>query len=229
MAQPGLLQPSADQMEQTLKERQKQKFLTEMKAVSMEKMSPNTVADAFKYIKEFDVRWNDERKGYNPWMEKPLQGSFKADFLTSDLTSSVIERGSLSSSQMGSISADKILDAIGQLAQITSTNSASTTLSNGEQAVLTFTLDDTSDDTRIMLGVAHITPFHTTVAGANIIPYGASETPGSWLWANRADWNSNNNVRSSWVDYVRNVAAGASQSVVWRLHYRYLGKRAAES
>lgn len=229
MAQPGLLQPTAQQMEQTLQERQKQKFLEEMKAIATEKLSPNVVPDAFKYLKEFELSWNDDKKGYNPYMEKPVEPTFKSDWLTSDLTGSVIERGSLSGNQIGAISTDKILDSISDLAKITSTSAASTTLSNGEQAVLTFTLEDNAFPNRVMLAVAHITPFHGSVAGANIIPYGSSVTPTAWLWANRADWNSNNNRRSTWVDYIRNVSAGASQSVLWRLNYRYLGRDAGES
>lgn len=227
MAQPGLLQPSAAQMEQTLQERQKQKFLEEMKAIAMERLSPNVVADAFKYLKDFDLSWNDDKKGYNPYMEKPVEPTFKSDWLTSDLTGSVIERGSLSSSQIGAISSDKILEAVGELAKISSSDSASTTLgASGGQAVLTSTLSDNQDPNRILLAVFHITAFQTSAAAANIIPYGSSVTPTDYLWHTTHDWNSNNNRKSSGVHFLRNTTAG-TKDVVWWMHWRYLGKVAS--
>jgi hypothetical protein len=222
--------PSTGQVDQAMQQRNRRKFFEEAKLAAMQKLTPNEVSDDFKYIKDQQKSWKDKIFGFNDYMEKDVPRSFKSeDINPSSFSDIVIERGSLGTDKLGAISTDKILQAITDSVVITGALAGSTTLNNGQQAVITITLDDTADANRIVLGVCHITPYHDSVAGTNIIPYGSATTEAQWHYLNRADWNSNNNKKSTWVDFIGNISAGASTPVLWRAHYRYIGKVAKDS
>lgn len=223
--------PGQASVDKVIQQRSQRRFFEEKKFEQRERLTPNSVEDQFKYLKEQKKSWRDEGFDLNGHMERAVPFSFKQEEYTSqqDFSENLIERGSLSSDKLGAVSTDKILDAVNAAVQGTSTLAGSTTLSNGDQAVLTSTLSDSSDPNRVMLGVAHITPYLSSVASANVIPYGSGITPSQWLWHNRPDWGSNDNIKASWVDYVRNVSAGASQAIVWRVQWRYIGRPALEA
>ena len=228
--QEGII-PGQSSVDKVIQQRNQRRFFEEKKLEQREKIIPNIVEDQFKYLKEQQKTWRDEKFDFNSHMERAVPFSFKPEEISSqqDFTENIIERGSLSSDKLGAVSIDKILDAVNSAVQGTATLVASTTLSNGDQAVLTTTLSDSADLNRIMLAVAHITSYLTSVASTNVIPYGSSVTPGQWLWHNRADWGSNDNIKASWIDYVRNVSAGASKAILWRLQWRYIGRPALEA
>lgn len=224
----GPIVPGQEQVDEALRSRQRQQFFEQQKIQARIKLTPNEVSDDFKYIKEQMLNWKDERLDFNNNMERAIPFSTNlGEQNAADFTEVIIERGSLGTDKLGAISTDKILDAITDAVQITGTLAGSTTLNNGQQAVITVTLDDTANPNRVMLGVCHMTPYHTSVSGSNVIPYGASTTEGQWHYLNRADWNSNNNKKSTWVDFVSNVSAG-TKDVMWRVHYRYIGRVAKE-
>ena len=222
--------PGIGEIDAEIQKKQRQDFIADIKAKNLEKLNPGLVEDNFKYIKEQGKTWKDEFYDFNNHMERAVPFSFKPEDLTSqqDISENVIERGSISSDKFGAVSLDKIVGAITDSAQITGTLAGSTTLNDGQQAVITISLDDAADVNRIMHGVCHITAYHTALSGSNIIPYGASTTPVQWRWANKADWNSNDNKKSTWIDYILNLTAGASTPVLWRAAYRYMGRVAKE-
>lgn len=227
--QEGII-PGQASVEKVIQQRQQRRFFEEKKLEQRERLTPNRVPDEFKYLQEQIKTWKDDDLDLNGHMERAVPFSFKPEEVTSqqDFSENLIERGSLGSDKLGSVSTDKILDAVNSAVQGTGTLVASTTLSNGDQAVLTTTLSDNADPNRVMLGVANITPYLSSVASANALPYGSNITPSQWLWHNRADWGSNDNIKATWVDYLRNVSAGASQAILWRVQWRYIGRPALE-
>lgn len=221
----GGLIPNKQQVEEAIAADQRRSFIRQKKAETLDQITPNSIDSQWEYLKGQSKTWADEDFGLDGRMERIVPRSFTTEGLNQqDFTETVIERGSIDSSKFGSISTEKILDAITDAVQITGTLAGSTTLNNGQQAVITVTIEDSADPNRVILGVCHITPYEDSVAGAQVIPYGSNVSETNWHYLNRADWNSNNNKKSTWIDFVSNVAAGASTPVLWRAHYRYIGR-----
>lgn len=211
-----------------LEQKAKQDFQKELREKQFKSLIPGEVDPIWGYIKDQGKTWQDLE--FNNFMERSIENNYPAGLdaiQQTDAFSAFLGRGSIRGDAVGQISESSILDTLSRLVRISETLSGTTTLSNGEQAVITLTSGDNQDPNRVILGVHHITPFVSSVGGANVIPYGSSVTATQWLWSNRADWNTNNNRTSSWTDFVYNVSAGASQTILWRAHVRYLGKTAS--
>lgn len=111
--------------------------------------------------------------------------------------------------------------SIESLITITSPESASTTLSNGEFA--TFTITTTGTSGGVTMVIHDFTLYLGSVSAAHALPDGSSIDMSQWqVVAFPNDWGATNNINTVTKVYVRNISAGASQTVAIHVQARML-------
>lgn len=114
-----------------------------------------------------------------------------------------------------------LVKAIENIISLTAVASGSTTLSNGQDA--TFTITTTATSKARTLVAYDWSLYLGSVSTANHFPDGANITMSNWViipFSN--DWGDTNNTNTVMQVYVRNVSAGASQTVVLEVQSRLL-------
>ena len=122
-----------------------------------------------------------------------------------------------------------IIQKVSELVQITSTGSASASVVNGADESVTVTIADSGGSTtRVILAVIHISAYEGSVAAANHIPWGSGLAAGDYERSSFHDWGTNDNLKSTAIDYVRNTSGG-DVTVLWRANARYIGQLGSAS
>jgi hypothetical protein len=226
--------PSLEQVDAQMQQKQRQEFIDEIKTRNLEKLTPGTVDDNFKYLKTQTKTWKDEEYDFNGHMERAIPFSFKTEDLTStqDITEIVIERGSLSSSQIGNISEEKIIEAVGNVVQITGISTVGPfNLANNTGVSLTSTLTDNQDANRIMMGIFEVDCFQDSIASNNQIPYGTNTINAEYKVFTDFDITKNLNSDNpySGITALHQVynQAGEAHNLYWRTRWRYIGRKSA--
>ena len=150
---------------------------------------------------------------------------------SSDVTDLIIEKGSINTGMLQEISEDKIIEAVGNLIQITGQTSASGSVNNNEGIRLTSTLSDKVDSNRVMMGIPEMTAYEDSVASNTVIPYGSNTIGGNYKLHQAADYRSNLNASTpgkghTWIYYIHNESGGAS-TIYFYVVWRYLGRETA--
>lgn len=222
---PNFILPDSTQIDQVLQQKQRKEFFDQQKADNLRRVTPNNITEQFQYLKEQSKLWKD--LGFNDYMERTIQdasGQPSGGLAPGTDLNSLIDRGSLETAGFGAIGTNLIKQAITDLAQISGLGSASgTATASGGELTLTGTLSDTADPTRIYFATNYITAFQTSVAAGNQIPWGGSVAPADYRWYVAHDWSSNNNQNVTIIYWILN-ASGADKDIIWRNHWRFLGR-----
>ena len=107
----------------------------------------------------------------------------------------------------------------GEIATVTNLASGSTTLSNGDQAVFTATTEQ-DQQFDLLNAEPFISLYIGTVTAANQLPGGSGVDESQWQvigpFYDYQSWNGSK-YQSKMIVYVRNISAGASQTVNIRI------------
>lgn len=124
-------------------------------------------------------------------------------------------------SQTGILPTAIKIRTLGDVIILGSLVSGSATLSNGDETTFSFTV--ASVDGARNLCIPDVALYVGSVAAANQLPSGSSITESQWeviFMGN--DWATTDNFNSIHKVYVRNISAGASQSVLLRSQARVI-------
>lgn len=232
---PSPFESTDEEINRAAQQQQIQKAVEERKIADFKRLQPNIPPDEFAYIQEQEKAWNDTDLNFNENMERSIEDKFPTGFLGGDMMDATIEKGGIKTSQIASISSDKILQAISETIRKTGALAAAyNNLANNDGVVLFMHLTDNSSPNTIAFAIAEVTAYQTSVAAANIIPYGASALHDNYRVYYAADKavsdatasgsaSPNPGVTMSYCQVIYNQS-GSTQNIVWRLRWRYLGR-----
>lgn len=169
------LLPDQQTVDQIVQRQAREKFIREQRDEAIKKMIPGEVVDKFAYLKDFTIVWNDEEKmQFNDRMERTVEDKFPEGEISGDLSDAVFEKGSIGTDKLGSLSSDKIKQAVSYAAGVTSITESSQTINNGNWGGIVTAITDEDDPQRILFGYVEATAYKDSVADSNRIPQGSS-------------------------------------------------------
>ena len=221
------------QISDAIAEKQRKDFIEQQAQATRQKITPNNLDPKFQYLKDQRKTWADEAMDFNGNMERIVPRSFTTEGLNQqDFAEVVIERGSLNSSQLQSISEDKIIEAVGNVVQITGVSQVGPfSLSNNTGVTLTSTLSDNQDPNRIMLGIFEVDAWQDSITGGNQIPYGSNTINAGYDIVQTFDYNRNQNSSAphTGITAMHQVynKTGNTHDIIWRTRWRFIGRDTA--
>ena len=229
MAQPISLIPDQEVIDEAVQQKSRKKFIEDQKEEQLQRIVPNQVVDQFAYLKEYEFAWNEEEKmGFNPEMERAVEDKFNYDKgISGDMTDSLFERGSITSDKMGTLSADKVENAVSYAAGVTVTTESTVTIGNGNWGGLLVSIADENNPERVLFGVIEISGYMDSVAAANHVPRGSAAIGSTHKQVSYHDLAYNNILARpgkdlGWIHLIKNET-GSSHSYVFQYRWRYLG------
>lgn len=225
--------PSKAEVDAAIQEKSRRDFIKNKKAETLQQITPNNVDRDFQYIRDQNKDWTDDSLSMDGRMERIVPRSFTTEGLSQqDITEVVIERGSLNSSQIGSISEDKIIEAVGNVVQISGVGSVGPfNLANNTGVTLTSTLSDNQDPNRVMLGIFEVDAWQDSIVGGNQIPYGSNTINANYDVVQTFDYNRNQNSSAphTGITAMHQVynKSGSSHDIYWRTRWRFIGRNTA--
>ena len=229
----GGLIPNKEQVQEAIDADQRRSFIQQKKLETLDQITPNIVDGEFKYLRDQAKTWVDDALGFDGRMERFVPRSFTTEGLTQqDFTDTVIERGSLNSSQIGSISEDKIIEAVGNVVQISGVSSVGPfSLSTATGVSLTSTLSDNQDPARIIMGIFEVDCYQDSIAGGNQIPYGSNTINAGYDVVTYFDLTKNiqsdNPVSGLTALHQVYNQTGSTHDIYWRTRWRFIGRNTA--
>lgn len=220
--------------DEAIRQRQREMFLQKQKIEQMQKLEPNSVEVQFQYLVDQKRTWKSDNLSYDSHMHRSIHPSFKPEDVQNeqDFAENVLERNSLPSNKLGTISKEKIIEAVGNLIQITGvTETTASGVGNNTGVRLTSTISDNKDKNRIMFAIPEITAYQTSVTSGNIIPYGSDAINAGYKLHFAPDLRDNQisdeaNAGMTWIFSIYN-ASGGSKDIIFRSRYRFIGRNTA--
>lgn len=162
--------------------------------------------------------------GYDKGMHLPRPPKVEAlnALQSADIVDALLEKGALRSDKIGEVSDENIKVAVSKLINISDVlQSSVVTIADGVTSILTTTLTDEKNISRILFATCEVQAYQTSVAANNQIPEGSAVTDNDYRLHSALSLNSDERNAVFKMTVTNN--SGSDKDVLYQVRWRWVG------